>query len=777
MSLTSRDRRMTRARQAPSPGREGPGRRVRTGTVWVATAVVGLAVLIGGCSNSPYPKKDANSNTLYNSLTEEPLSLDPAVVYGGGSQILMDIIETPVQYNYVDRPYKLEPLLASEMPKRHYETIEYDGNTYRCPVYRVHIKKGVMYQNHPCFVKEYRNLTDEQFQSISTIKDFKKTATRELTADDFVYGMRRLGDQRVTVPIYSTLSDHLLGFNDFSQDLNNRLKVAREKRAKAAGPLYNQELDEQFDPVPLDYNKGADKYPFIRKVDRYTYEFVETGKKVDPNNPNAKDLDEGGYPQLLYWMTFNFFAPVPQEAIEFFYQPGMLQRGITFDKNPIGTGPYIVEDYDPTCQVVLKKNPNFRDERYPSLAKPDPNDKDAVTNYNRMKDNGLLEDCGKKLPFIDRIVFRIEREAIPRWNKFMQGYYDTSGVQTEQFDQTVSLSSQGDFNITESMENRGIRLLQTTTASLGYEMFNMDDPVFGGYTEKKRKLRHAISIAIDTGEAIDIFRNGMALEAQGPIPPGVFGHVSGEAGINPYVFDWDPITKRPKRKSIEEAKKLLAEAGYPGGFDANGTPLKIDYLTFRVTPAARSSLMLLRKQLERINVQIKFTQLAYNEFRKKIMNGGYQMAPQGWAADYPDPETFLILFHKAENLSEEAKKEPKYYNPEFEKLYAKMAGMDNGPERMAIIRKMVAIVRKDAPFVFETHGLAIALIHGWLHNYFPYPLTKGTDKYLRIDTKTRFEYRKKNNVPNYWPVAILIIGLVAAATPAVIMTRRHLREK
>ena len=98
-------------------------------------------------------------------------------------------------------------------------------------------------------------------------------------------------------------------------------------------------------------------------------------------------------------------------------------------------------------------------------------------------------------------------------------------------------------------------------------------------------------------------------------------------------------------------------------------------------------------------------------------------------------------------------------------------------ERMEIIQKMLAILRKDAPVVFNSHGMAITLVHDWLHNYFPYPLTKGTDKYLRIDAPVRFEYQKKNNVPNYWPVAILLIGLVAVATPAVIMTRRHLREK
>ena len=69
---------------------------------------------------------------------------------------------------------------------------------------------------------------------------------------------------------------------------------------------------------------------------------------------------------------------MPKEAIEFFTQPGLLERGITFDKNPVGTGPYMITDYDPTSQVVLTRNPNFRVETYPSLAKPDPNDEEPI---------------------------------------------------------------------------------------------------------------------------------------------------------------------------------------------------------------------------------------------------------------------------------------------------------------------------------------------------------------------------------------------------------------
>jgi ABC-type transport system substrate-binding protein len=761
VSLKTTDRRKPVPRRTPcraktaARGFRGPGE-------WaLIAAVTALAVSLAGCSNTPYPRKDANANTLYTDMPEEPQTLDPALTYGSGSAILMDIVETPLQFHYLDRPYKLDPQLAAEVPKLHYEEIEYDGNTARRPVYTVRLKQNVMYQNHPCFVEANRRLSDAEFAKIKSIRDFKKTATREMTADDFIYGVRRLCDQRMDFPVYSQFSTNLLGLADYSKNLNARVDAQRKKRSDAAGPLYNQEMDEQVNPIILDYNEGADKYPFVRKIDRYTFQVVLSQE----------------YPQVLYWMTFGFFSPIPHEALEFFNQRGMLERDISFARNPVGTGPYMLETYDPTNQVVIVRNPNFRDERYPDLAKPDPNDAQAVANYKLMKDNGMLEDCGKKLPFVDRIVSRIEREAIPRWNKFMQGYYDFSAVQPDQFDQTISLSSQGGFNLTDSMKERGIRLLQTTTASLAYYLFNMKDPVFGGYGENQQKLRRAISIAIDTGEAIDIFRNGMALESQGPVPPGVFGNEPGEAGMNPYVFNWNPVFKKRVRKPIEDAKRLLAEAGYPGGYDPNGEQLKIKFVTHQVGPQYRAAQQLLVKQLLRINVKLDIEPLSYNEFDKKIKQGGYQLAPFGWAADYPDPETFFILLYRADNLSKEARNTPMYERPRYRELYKKMSAMENSPERLVIIREMNELLRKDAPAVFDTHGISTNLVHGWLHNDFPYPLSKGTDKYMRIDVAARTAYREKYNKPDYWPVGILLGALVCLAAPAVLMTRRHLREK
>src|SRR5690606_8750596 len=172
---------------------------------------------------------------------------------------------------------------------------------------------------------------------------------------------------------------------------------------------------------------------------------------------------------------------------------------------------------------------------------------------------------GKPLPFVNKIVFVLDKESIPRWNKFLQGYYDKSGISAEGFDYAIKIDPDGKPYLTPDLEKSGMTL-QTTVAPGAFDIgFNMLDPVVGGYTEKQQKLRQAIGIILNQEEYIAIFMNGRGIPAQGPIPPGIFGYKSGAAGINPYMYSWE--NGKAKRLSITVAKKLLAEAGYPNGID------------------------------------------------------------------------------------------------------------------------------------------------------------------------------------------------------------------
>jgi oligopeptide transport system substrate-binding protein len=319
--------------------------------------------------------------------------------------------------------------------------------------------------------------------------------------------------------------------------------------------------------------------------------------------------------------------------------------------------------------------------------------------------------------------------------------------------------------------------LQTSVAtSIGYIGFNMLDPVVGGDSERARKLRQAISIAIDEEESISIFRNGRGIAAQGPIAPGIFGYKEGEAGMNRYMYDW--VNGAPQRKSVDYAKKLLAEAGYPDGIDsATGTPLIIYFDSAAAGPEAKATMDWLIKQFQKINLQLVVRPTDYNRFQDKMRKGTEQMYYWGWNADYPDPENFLFLFYTPQGkVKFSGENASNYSNPEFDRLFERMREMDNGPERQAIVDQMVEILRRDVPWVWGLYPKDYALAHQWVHNRKPAKMANNGLKYQRVDPPLRETLQRQWNRPVAWPLLVAVAVLVLAILPAVVVYRRRERS-
>ena len=719
------------------------------------------ALAAAGC-NSPYPDSEEGQSILYSTFAEEPKHLDPAQSYATDeSDIICQILEPPFQYHFLKRPYELTPLTATEIPKAEKRAFTFNGQAGEATVYTVRLKRGTLYANHPSFVEANRRLTEKDVQGVREVWDIRPTATRELVAGDYVHAIRRLADPRLACPVFSTLAEHLLGMKEYQATLQAVLDQERARRKAAGGVLYNQEQDERQRPIAVDYGAGADRFPFVREVDRYTFEVVL-------RHP---------YPQILYWMAMPFFAPVPPEAIAFFEQPVLLARSIVFDKNPVGTGPYVLRQFDPTNQIVFGRNENFHDERYPDLPRPDASDADARARYDEMKAAGMLEDVGKPLPMVDRIVLRLERESIPRWNKFLQGYYDTQLVPSDVFDQAVKLSSQGDTGLTDEMAARGIRLLSSYSTNSWFLVFNMTDPVVGGMTDAKRKLRQAISIAYDTEEEVSIFMNGQGLPAHSPIPPGIFGHCEGPEGINPVVYQWDAKRGRAVRRPLEDARRLLAEAGYPDGYGPDGERLVIRLAATGGTPESRTWLTFVQKQFDKLHIGLDIQVSDWNRFRERVDSGNFQLVGGGWVADYPDPENFLFLLYGPNGKAAVGRENASMYeNARYDELFAKMRSLENSPERLQIVDEMVRILQHDAPWVFRYHPRTLGLYHAWAKDAWPHALAFNTAKYRRLDTAARTSYRREQNRPRWWPVAGFGAALALVSLPALRAAIRRLRE-
>jgi oligopeptide transport system substrate-binding protein len=709
-----------------------------------------LAATLAGCGaewNDPYPAGDAGKNDLYSAFVERPKHLDPVQSYAEDeSRFIQQVYEPPLQYAYLKRPYQLEPLTATEVPRPTY--LDRDGQPVPASsaaaaysVYTIRIKPGILYQPHPAFARGphgellYDHLGSARIAQMATPYALPRSGTRELTADDYIYEIKRLASPRLYSPIFGLMSKYVVGLPELAQRL--RAVDASLTKAGHAGEWID------LRKVPL---------AGVERVDAHTYRIKLKGR----------------YPQFAYWLAMPFFAPVPWEVDEFFSQPGMAAKNFTLDWWPVGTGPYRLTENNPNLRMVLARNPNFRGEPYPSSGAPG----DAAA--------GLLADAGQTMPFIDKVIYSREKESIPYWNKFLEGYYDTSGISSDNFDQAVRVSVEGNATLTAQMRKRGIHLRTTVAPSIFYTGFNWLDPVVGGAAggeaaERARKLRQAISIAVDMEEYLSIFANGRGIVAQGPIPPGIFGYRGGAAGIDPVTHVWRDGAAH--RRPLADAKKLLAEAGYPDGRDARtGQPLVLYLDTVSRGPGDQARFDWWRKQLAKLSIQLEVRATDWNRFQEKIRKGNAQLFFLGWDADYPDPENFLFLLDGTQSrVRNQGENAANYDNPDYDALFDRMRNMQNSPERQDIIERMVRIAQLDAPWIWGFFPKDYMLYHGWLANVKPNDMARNGIKYLRVNPAERAALRREWNRPVLWPIGLIALLLLAFVVPAALAYRRRER--
>jgi ABC-type transport system substrate-binding protein len=706
-----------------------------------------LLAACGAEQNDPYPATERGKNILYSAFTERPRHLDPARSYTEDEAVFTaQIYEPPLQYHYLKRPYTLLPGTAEAVPEPEY----YDAAGQRLPadapaetihrsIYEIRLRPGIRYQPHPAFAVDvdgapvYADLDAAKLAGIETLADFARTGTRELVADDYLYEIKRLAHPRLHSPIFGMMAAHIVGLKELGDSLREAAKN-----------------------LPEDAWLDLDRFPLegATRIDRHTYRITLAGK----------------YPQFRYWLAMPFFAPVPREADRFYSQPGMAAKNLTLDWYPVGTGPYLLAENNPNSRMVLERNPNFHGETYP--CEGEAGDEEA----------GLLADCGKPLPLIDTVVLTREKESIPYWNKFLQGYYDASGIASDSFDQAVRLDVDSGVLLSDELRARGIRLLTRLRASIFYQGFNLLDPIVGGAgqdgvgIERARKLRQALSIAIDQEEFISIFLNGRGIAAMSPLPPGIFGHGEGEDRINPVVYDWRDGAAR--RKPIEVAKKLLAEAGWPNGRDARtGEPLVLNLDTTGGGVDDKPRNDWLTRQFAKLDIQLVVRPSDWNRFQEKLRTGAMQIYFLGWNADYPDPENFFFLLSGNEaKVATNGENMSNYVNAEYDRLFARMKDMDDTPQRAEIIRRMERIVQEDAPWIFGFHPKAYLLAHAWLHNRKPHDVANNTLKYQRIDATERARRRQEWNTPVLMPLIVIGAAFAAIAVPAIVAYRRRERQ-
>ena len=712
---------------------------------WRALAAVALLLLLAACEggappNSPYGSGAARDNTLYMSFDERsPRYLDPTASYTSPEGAYAYQIYEPLYgYHYLKRPYVLEPRAAAEVVRPYYLDAqgqrlpdEVDPERIARSVYDIPIRKGVRYAPHPAFAKDaqgrylYHHLSARELGDKRSPWQFEQRGTRELEAEDFVYALKRQATPRVEAPIFGLFAEHVLGLREYGERI-------QQENAKLLQGLPESAPDKPF----LDFRR----WPLegAQALDRHTLRITLKGK----------------YPQWKYWMATTFLAPVPWEVDLFYAQPGMNEQGLSWNRWPVGTGPFMMTEYEQDRRHVMSRNPNYRGDPYPCEGAQ--GDRAA----------GLLADCGKPMPFVDKIVANLIKERVPRKEMFKQGYLDLPEIERADWGVEFLADRDDSDEVAAQFKARGYQFPQDTDPSNWYLGFNMLDPVVGhGRSPEEdlrhRKLRQAISIAVDWEEGYgQIFRNKGGNAAHGPVPPGVFGSREGQPGWH------NPVTHRVvdgqlRRRSIEEARQLLAEAGYPQGRDARtGKPLVLSYDFQRVvTPEMKAENDWMVKQFAKLGIQLDVRATDFNQFQEKVLKGKHQIYWWGWFADYPDAENFLFLLYGPNSKSKQAgENTSNYENPEYDRLFKRLQSLDDGPEKQRVMDRMLAIVREDAPWAWGYWPWVGLAFQSWVHNGKPSIVVRDVGRYYRIDAAERAVRQAQWNAPVWWPLGLLLLG-------------------
>ncbi|MEG0641676.1 MAG: peptide ABC transporter substrate-binding protein [Clostridium sp.] len=217
-------------------------------------------------------------------------------------------------------------------------------------------------------------------------------------------------------------------------------------------------------------------------------------------------------------------------------------------------------------------------------------------------------------------------------------------------------------------------------------MFNISDKMKAKNPEAYKamndpKVRRALSLAIDRKAIVETATKGGEIPANSIIPPGIKDSKGNEFKTKEYF---------PVQGNVEEAKKLLAEAGYPNG---QGFPeIELMYNNGggheQVAQAAQE---MLRKNL---GINIKLSNQEWKVFLNTMKEKDYTMCRKGWVADYTDPSTFLKLFEtKGEN------NDTGFTDPKVDAILKKAGSEIDETKRIGMYHEAEAIIMESMPVI------------------------------------------------------------------------------
>lgn len=581
------------------------------------------AIALAGCLSLPALSQPGQQKVIRAAYPSAERGFDCAAESDEITGTFCDhFYDSLLQYDHFARPIRLMPRGAAAMPE-----VKDNGATY---IFK--IKPGLRFTPDAAF----------------------KGQTKELTAADYAYSLKRLIDPVVKAQ-WSFLMD-------------GKLKGGDELVAEA-------KKSGKFDyDKPIEGLQTPDKYTLIIKL-----------KEPDWN--------------MLYILAMPATAAVAREVVEHY--------GKGFAEHPVGTGPFRLKEWVRSSRIVVEKNPDFREEYFETAGSDDLADQAAIAHLK-----------GKRLPLVDRVEIFIVDEEQPRWLAFLRNEHDFLRPVPETF---TGLAVQNG-KIAPELGARGIVARPDEVAWLTYTVYNMQDPIVGGYKPENIALRRALSMAYPVHNEIAVLEKGASILMHSYIPPGMAGHVNERAAF----LDYNPAGA----KALLDMYGFIDRDGDGWREMPDGKPLVIDYAAVpRQKDRQRAELWKLAS--EAIGIRLTFAKVEkLPDLRKQAQLGKVQMWSYGWIADYPDGENFLQLFW---SKSIGGANYSMFNLPEYDKLYEKAKTLPDSPARTELYRKMVHLLWIYSPWTVNFLKQGTILIQPWVIGFKKHPFAHEPWRYLDVD--------------------------------------------
>lgn len=416
--------------------------------------------------------------------------------------------------------------------------------------------------------------------------------------------------------------------------------------------------------------KWHDGAPFTSRDVLYTYRVI-----IDPKTPTAYAEDfkqvkslsapdehtiivtygQPFAPALASWGT----AILPAHLLE-----GKDITKSPLARQPVGTGPYRFKEWIAGQKIVLEVNPDYFEGR----------------------------------AWIDRYIYRIIPDTSTMYMELKSGAVDTMGLTPVQYArQTTSPAFTSRFN-----------KFRYPSSGYVYMGYNLRHPLF-----KDKRVRQAMTAAIDKEELIHGVLFGMGQRALGPIVPGRWAY-------NPNVKDiaYDP----------RHATDLLAQAGWreknsDGILVKDGKPFQFTILTNQGNQQRLLTAQIVQQRLKHVGIEVKIRIVEWATFLKEFVDkGNFEVVMLGWSTS-PDPDMYDVWHSSKTNPGE--LNFIGFKNDEVDRLLIEGRGTFDMEKRKQAYFRIQEILADEQPYTFLYVPDALPVVSARIRGVEPAPAGIG----------------------------------------------------